>query len=165
MIERLRGKSTSPQPSGRAMPSRRANRTYEFASNSLNAEEVDFVSAAEILVEPCNGGARRGVFADLAFVERLHLERSGLRVEFSLRRAFLLIDDGGTGKLERNPDWARFPASGNIFYVTHEAAPQAITVCVNPQDGRTGVSALSSASRLPASAATGALSRSRTRLR
>jgi hypothetical protein len=44
MIERLRGKPTSPRPAGRATPSRRANRTYEFTANSLNADEVDFVS-------------------------------------------------------------------------------------------------------------------------
>jgi hypothetical protein len=142
MIERLRGQSSSPAPARRATPPGRVNRTYEFTANSLNAVEVDFVSAAEILVEPRNGGARRGVFVDLAFVERLHVETSGLRVEFSLRQAFLSIDDGGTGKLERNPDWARFAESSNIYYVTYKPVPQAITVCVTPPAGRTGISAL-----------------------
>jgi hypothetical protein len=145
MIERLRGKSTSPQPAGRTASPRRANRAYEFTANSLNADEVDFVSAAEILVERSNGGARRGVFVDLAFVERLHVETRGLRVEFSLRQAFLSIDDSGTGKLERNPEWARFAENSNIsniYYISYKLAPQAITVCINPQDGRTGISAL-----------------------
>jgi hypothetical protein len=144
MIERLRGQSTSPQPAGRATPSRRAKRTYEFSANSLNADEVDFVSAAEILVEPSKGDERRGGFVDLVFVERLHVDTSRFRVEFSLRQAFLSIDDGGTGKLERNPDWARFAESSDIYYITFKSPPPppAITVCINPEDGRTGISAL-----------------------
>jgi hypothetical protein len=140
MIERLRKRvplSTNHIPAaGKKKP------TPDFDSRPHNLAEVDFVSAAEVLVEPPKGDELRSVFAHLSFVERLYVESTMGRVEFSVRRASLSIDDGGTGKLVRNDEWAHFSMSGTVYYVSYRPFPYAITVCMNPEAGRTGLSGL-----------------------
>ena len=142
MIERLRKK---PSPSDRAyrMPAtRQSKQVPEFGVRPLNFSDVDYVSAAEILVEPRKGHEPRGVFAHLGFVERLYVTTDTARVEFSVRLAYLSLGDAGTGKLARNPEWERFSTSGSVCYVNYKADPQAITVCISPEPGRTGLSDL-----------------------
>lgn len=90
------------------------------------------------------------MFAHLGFLERLYVQTKtdgagigfGARIEFSIRRAYLSIDSGRAGGLARNPDWAQFPTSGSVYYVIAKAAPHAITICINPQPGQTGLSDL-----------------------
>jgi hypothetical protein len=160
MIERLRYRSS---PSGRAYrppTPRQAKRAYEFGAledvnyratighnwppevRPLNFSDVDYVSLAEILVEPRKGHEPRGVFARLSFVERLYVTTNTARVEFSVRLAYLSLSDAGAGKLARNPEWERFLTSGSVCYVHYKADPEAITICIGPEPGQTGLSAL-----------------------
>jgi TIR domain len=143
MIERLRNRSSTSDGVDRTPMSRRSNREPEFRANPHNFPKYDFVTTAEVLVEPHKGQGPRGVFVHLGFLERLYVKTKtdNARVEFSIRRAYLSIDDGA-GKLARNPGWAQFSTSGSVYYVNEKAAPQAITICINPQPGRTGISDL-----------------------
>ena len=144
MIERLRNKSASSDRTNRPPAIRQTNRAPEFNANPHNYPKYDFVTIAEVLVEPHKGNGPRGVFVHLGFLERLYVKTKtdSARVEFSVRRAYLSIDDGGAGKLARNPGWAQFSTSGSVYYVNEKAAPQAITICINSQPGRTGISDL-----------------------
>jgi hypothetical protein len=141
MIERLRRRPLEPNESKAAFL-RKAKRKAELATRPHNFEHVDFVSAAEIAVEPKKGNELRGVFAHISFVERLYLQTPAGRVEFSIRRAYLSIDDGGSGKLRRNEDWVQFSTRGSVYYVTYMSAPSAITVCMNPAPGQKQLSDL-----------------------
>jgi hypothetical protein len=142
MIERLRGKPAPPDGICRTPAPRRPKRTPEFAARALNVSDVDYVSAAEIAIEPHKGDERRGVFAHLGFVERLYVATERGRVEFSVRLAYLSLDDAGKGKLARNPEWERFSTNGSVCYVNLKAEPMAITVCISPEQGRSGLSDL-----------------------
>jgi hypothetical protein len=144
MIERLRNRSPPSDRVNRAPMTRQSNREPEFRANPHNYLKYDFVTTAEVLVEPHKGQGPRGVFVHLGFLERLYVKTNtdSARIEFSIRRAYLSIDDGGAGKLARNPGWAQFLTSGSVYYVNEKAAPQAITICINPQPGRSGISDL-----------------------
>jgi len=144
MIERLRTASAATERGSRAPLARQSKRIPEFGANPHNFPKYDFVASAEVLVEPQKGNLPRGVFVHLGFLERLYVktDTDSARIEFSVRRAYLSIDDGGAGKLKRNLSWAHFPVGGSVYYVNEMAAPQAITICINPQPGRTGISEL-----------------------
>lgn len=144
MIERLRDKSPVSIRTNRALTGRQSNRVPEFSANPHNYPKYDFVAAAEVLVETHKGNRPRGVFVHLGFLERLYVEAKTrkARVEFSIRRAYLSLKGGSAGELTRNPDWAQFSASGSVYYVNEKAAPEAITICINPEPGRTGISDL-----------------------
>jgi hypothetical protein len=141
MIERLRNR---PPKLGTALPqsSPKTRRKTELASRPHNFDQVDFLSSAEIAVEPRKGNELRSVFAHLSFIERLYLQTAIGRVEFSIRRAYLSIGDGGSGKLARNEDWAQFSSRSSVYYVNYRPAPGAITVCVNPVPGQKYLSGL-----------------------
>jgi hypothetical protein len=142
MIERLRYRSSPSDRAYRAPAPRQAKRAYEFGVPPLNFSDVDYVSAAEILIEARKGHEPRGVFADLRFVERLYVITDKARVEFSVRLAYLSLGDSGTKKLARNPEWERFSTNGSVCYVSYKADPEAITVCIRPEPGRTGLAEL-----------------------
>jgi hypothetical protein len=142
MIERSR---PTPAVGGDRTPvTRPVKRTPEFRANPHLYPKYDFLTAGEVLVEPPKGEETRGVFVHLGFLERLYVKTqdgSG-SVEFSVRRADLSIDDGGRGKLGRNPTWEKFSTRDPVYYVTQPAAPEAVTICINPQPGRSGISDL-----------------------
>ncbi|MGA2293282.1 toll/interleukin-1 receptor domain-containing protein, partial [Bradyrhizobium sp.] len=142
MIQRLR----SPPAVGvdRTPMTRPVKRAPEFRANPHLYPKYDFLTAGEILVEPPKGQAMRGVFVHLGFLERLYVktEDGSGSVEFSIRRADLSFDDGGAGKLGRNPAWEKFSTRDPVYYVSRPATPKAVTICINPQPGRTGISDL-----------------------
>ena len=142
MIERLRQRSSViknkqipiVQPA-RPVP------VYDVHPHNFN--EVDFVSAAEVLVEPPEGNKTRAVFAQISFIERLYVRSAMGRVNFGVRRAYLSIDDGGSGKLSRNEEWAdASPNGASVYYVNYRDMPHAITVCINPTPGKKSLSEL-----------------------
>jgi hypothetical protein len=139
MIERLRNGSVARMSTARAR-----KRAFEFGANPHNYPKYDFVTASEVLVEPRKGSEPRGVFVHLGFLERLYVKTKddSARIEFSVRRAYLSIDDGHAGQLAPNPGWAHFRQSESVYYVKDTAAPQAITTCINQKDGQTGLSDL-----------------------
>jgi hypothetical protein len=142
MIERVRKKPSPADRVYRTPSPRQSKRAPEFGVRPLNFTDVDYISAAEILVEPRKGDEPRGVFVHLGFVERLYVMTARGRAEFSIQLAYLSLGDAGTRKLARNPEWERFSTNESVCYVNYKADPEAITICISPKPGRTGLSDL-----------------------
>lgn len=114
----------------------------EFDARAQNYDRVDFVSAAEVVIDQNQDGSDRGVYAQVDFVERLYVESPRARVEFGVRRAFVSVENDGPGSLMR-ADHLRLAATRrNAKFVTLHDAPQAISLCIEPDPGKTSLTEL-----------------------
>jgi hypothetical protein len=135
MIERLR---TVEPPSGVAKISTKApdRKKREFDARAHNFREVDFLSSAEVLIDPPDGTERRSVYAYLEFLPRMYVQASSARIEFGIRRATLSLHDEGDNSIARNEEWVGSASSRNAYYITPRDAPNSLAVCVDPTTGQ-----------------------------
>jgi len=134
MVERARRLSKRSLPSHVGSTRKVCKPLPEFNSLPHNIREVDFINEAEVIIDKQNGDQPRAVLAYVGFVEHLYVQTAKARVEFGVRRFFLSIDDGGTGKLER-VDELRTGANRTMRYVKLQRLPNALTVCVTAEGG------------------------------
>jgi Adenylate and Guanylate cyclase catalytic domain len=115
----------------------------EFHAAAQNYDRVDFVSSAEVVIDPPQEGEERGVYAQLDFVERLYVESARARVEFGVRRAYLSVGNDGPGELAR-ADHLRAAAANrrNAQFVSLHEAPEAVSLCIDPELGKTSLAEL-----------------------
>jgi hypothetical protein len=130
-----------PRPvagSERAARSGDINRSrVEFHADAQNYERVDFVSSAEMLIDQQQGGKERGVYAQVEFVERLYVECPRARIEFGVRRAYISVGNEGPGELTRADHLRTAATRRNAQFVSLHEAPTAVSICINPDPGKT----------------------------
>lgn len=142
MLERLRlARNCSEASAARPRPSR-VKRPKEFDVKAHNFETVDLITSSEILVEKPRGQAERAVYAQIGFLERMYVQTSKARVEFGVQRAHLSIESGGRGDLERCHGFSGIPGQKSSYYVALYEKPNAITICMDPSDGKSSLSEL-----------------------
>ena len=110
-----------------------------FDPRAQNCDRIDFVSSAEVVIDQRPDEFERGLYAQVDFVERLYVAmgRAGrARIEFGVRRAFVTIENDGSGKLFRAKTLGTGVTQGNAYFVTFQEAPDAITVCMDPEQGK-----------------------------
>jgi hypothetical protein len=143
MIERLRvlpaGRHVNPVKA----VSSRTKRLLEFDGRAQNYEKVDFVSGGEVVLRRRSTDDQSDVLAHVGFIERLYVQgkRKRGRVEFGVRRAFVSVENSGSGTLSQVDELKRSD-SQSCYYTTLHEAPQAVTVCMDPPVGRTTLAEL-----------------------
>jgi hypothetical protein len=140
IIDRLR---TLPAPTAPIKNSPiRIGKIREFDAAAQNYEKVDFVADSEIVLDQPNQDGQRDILAQIGFVERLYVQGKRGRIEFGVRRAFLSVRIDGPGTLSRIDEFRGGPEGKSVYYTILHEAPDAITVCMDPPDGRSSLSAL-----------------------
>ena len=109
----------------------------EFHAAAQNYDRVDFVSSAEVVIDPKRDERERGVYAQVDFVERLYVETSRARIEFGVRRAYVMVDNEGPGRLARTDHLRGTATHRNARFVSLHDAPEAVSLCIDPDTGRT----------------------------
>ncbi len=141
MIERLR---VLPPPSANTSgrPMVRPRRIKEFDSKAQNYERVDFFTEGEVVLDRPRNNGSRDVLAYVEFIERLYVQGQRGRIEFGVRRAYLTIKDDGSGELSKVDELRNGPDCKTRYYTTLQNAPDAITVCIDPPEGKTSLAEL-----------------------
>jgi class 3 adenylate cyclase len=114
----------------------------EFDANAQNYDRVDFVSSAEVVIDQPQDDKERGVYAQVEFVERLYVESPRARIEFGVRRAYVSIGNGGSGELARSDHLRAAATRRNTQFVFLHDAPDAVSICIDPDIGRTSLAEL-----------------------
>jgi class 3 adenylate cyclase len=114
----------------------------EFHAASQNYDRVDFVSSAEVLIDQHQDGKDRGVYAQIDFIERLYVESARARIEFGVRRAYLSVGNDGPGGLDRADHLRAAATRRNAQFVSLHDAPGAVSLCIDPDPGRTSLADL-----------------------
>ena len=139
MIERrsaLTEKSEPPESK-----SARSQKPREFDAGAYNYENVDFVTDGEVVLGRPSSDGSRDVLAQVEFVERLYVQGQRGRIEFGIRRAFLSVDNTGSGALAKVKE-LRTGELSNCHYITLHEAPGAITVSIDPIPGKSSLAEL-----------------------
>jgi hypothetical protein len=126
-------------------PVLRPRKTMEFDASAQNYERVDFVSNAEVICDQRSNNGEFYILAQIDFVERLYIQSELCRIDFGIRRAFLLITNEGAGQLSKVEELKSRPDSQVSYYVTLHDSPDSIAICMNPSAGKTALAEL----RLP----------------
>ena len=139
MIDRLRalppiGFAIRPLVHGRSV--------REFDAAAHNLENVDFLKSAEVVLDPRKQANEAAIYAQIDFFERLYVQGNRGRIDFGVRRAFLSIANKGPGGLSKVTALKRGSGSLNVYYVTLHEAPKDISICVDPQIGKTAIADL-----------------------
>lgn len=136
MIERLRAIKLLPPPQSTGASTKHRKTKKEFDARAHNFQDVDFLSAAEVVVARGAGITPRPVFAYVCFLPRMYIQATNARIEFGIRRAILSIEDTKRdGGLSQNEDW-RGTKGRNAYYITSRSTPNAITICIDPVAGQ-----------------------------
>jgi class 3 adenylate cyclase len=114
----------------------------EFNARAQNYDRVDFVSSAEVVIDQQPDGFERGLYAQVDFVERLYVATGRARIEFGVRRAFVTVENDGPGKLSRGKSLRTEVTQGNAYFVTLQEAPDAVTICMDPDRGKNSLAEL-----------------------
>lgn len=141
MIERRRSLPPTSDPADR-VSRRRPSPAKEFSAQAYSYESVDFVTSREVVIDRPNAAKERGVYAQVGFLERLYVEGERSRIEFGVRRAHLSIVNGGPGELSQSDHLRGMAGRYAARYVTRHDAPEAITVSMNPEAGKTTLAEL-----------------------
>jgi len=140
MIDRLR-----LLPKETDSTNRRTVRGYpirEFDAAAHNFENVDFVKTVEVLLDPRADNNECSIYAQIDFFERLYVQGKRGRIDFGVRRAFLSIGKEGPGKLSKVADLKGGSKKQNVYYVTLHDAPDEISICIDPQLGKSAIADL-----------------------
>jgi hypothetical protein len=143
MIERR--PTTEKLPSGsQSVPARRPRSIFraEFDGAAQNYEAVDFIRDAEVVLGRRNDDGERNVLAQIGFIERLYVQGLRGRIEFAVRRAFLAITNHGPGRLSKIDALKSGGSRKDARYVGLHEAPDAITVCMDPQNDKSALGEL-----------------------
>jgi class 3 adenylate cyclase len=114
----------------------------EFHAAAQNYDRVDFVSSAEVFIDQHQDGKERGVYAQVYFVERLYVESPRARIEFGVRRAYVSVGNNGSGRLTRADHLRAGPTRRNVQFVSLNDMPEAVSLCIDPDPGRTSLAEL-----------------------
>lgn len=144
MILRRRAMQTALLGNTLASPLRVAPSSKKtFHASAQNFERVDFVTNGVVLVESGPTNDKRSIFAQVDFIERLYIQGESGRIEFGVRRAILSIINNGIGVLSKLDNLRGKFKGHNISYVTLHAAPDAISISIDPVDGKSTLTELS----------------------
>jgi hypothetical protein len=95
-----------------------------------------------VVIDEQQDGKERGVYAQVEFIERLYVESTRARIEFGVRRAYVSVENTGPGALAR-ADHLRAAGTGrNAHFVTLHDTPQAVSLCIDPDPGKTSLAEL-----------------------
>ncbi len=131
MIERrrlLKDEITSTVPAF----DRGGSKKNVFENKAFDYEKVDFITSAELFIDPPNPGNSRRIYAQVDFIERLYVQATNAQIDFGVRRAFLSIYNAGAGNISRL-DGFRSEKSNTGYVILHEH-PNAISVVMHPDD-------------------------------
>jgi hypothetical protein len=140
MIERLRALTISSAPS-KPRPLR-SQTPREFDSRAQNYERVDFVTDGEVVLTRPGTDGYRDVLAHVGFVERLYVQGEHGRIEFGVRRAFILLCNRGHGRLSKIDGLKGHSDRKNVYYIALHDTPLTIAVCMDPLIGQSSLSEL-----------------------
>jgi hypothetical protein len=135
----LTGTEIQSKPSG--IVDTKSRRQFDVAAQ--NYDRVDFVSSAEVVIDQCDEDKERGIYAQVDFIEHLYVESAKARIEFGVRRAIVTVDNDGPGRLVRAEPLRGDMARRNAKFVTLHEAPDAVSICVDPNPGRNSLAELS----------------------
>jgi hypothetical protein len=139
MIERLRILPTPALPASRPVQARKER---EFDSTAQSYERVDFLSDGEVVLGRPKADGWRDVLAHVGFVERLYIRGEQSRVEFGVRRAFVSVASNTSGVLSKLDELRDGNDQRNFRYVPWRDAPYAITICIDPPEGKLSLAEL-----------------------
>jgi class 3 adenylate cyclase len=114
----------------------------EFHAAAQNYDRVDFVSSAEVVIDRHQHDGVRGVYAQIDFIERLYVESARARIEFGVRRAYVLVGNDGPGGLARTDHLRAAATRRNVRFVSLHDEPEAVSLCIDPDPGRTSLADL-----------------------
>jgi hypothetical protein len=138
MLERKRNlQVTLPSSTGRT--SRRAS---DFYARAHNYREVDFVSNADVVLDPPLAN-ERCLRAQFDFVEHLYVQGKFGRFDFGVQRAYISISNEGPGALTKVDQLKGAGQAKNASYRTLLEAPDAITVCIDPSPDKSSLGEIS----------------------
>lgn len=138
MITRLRELAARPAPQ---TPTLRPQIHRELDPNAQNFEHVDFIKSAEVVFEHAQDGNSGRVLAQVSFVERLYVQGTTAKIQFAVRRAFLSLSNRGQGEI-RKADSLK-SGTESAYYVTMHAAPDSLSVCIDPAPNQSSLADLS----------------------
>ncbi len=139
ILERRRDLAGQPAAAERPSPRRRTAAEPEFSRSVQDFEKVDFVSNEEVVIDRQAGE----VYAQVDFVERLAVASSkGNSIVFSVRQAYLNVENHGPGCLSQADDLRDPNSRQNAFFVRLYDLPNAISICIDPVSGKTGLAEL-----------------------
>ena len=95
-----------------------------------------------MVVDQEQDGNERGVYAQIDFVDRLYVESARARIEFGVRRAYLSVANEGPGRLARSDHSHVTAARRNAQFVSLHDAPEAVSLCIDPDVGKTSLAEL-----------------------
>jgi TIR domain len=139
----LRRRSLASDKAARPSPFRSTGAPLgrkEFNSSAQNYEKVDFVKEVELIFSRTSNRESSLVLGQADFVERLFVQSGTARIEFGVRRAFIMLRNSGKGLL------SKIDALRNgldAYYVTRHEDPEAICICMNPPIGKRSLAELS----------------------
>lgn len=105
-----------------------------FENKAFDYEKVDFITSAELLIDPPSPGNSRRIYAQVDFIERLYVQATNAQIDFGVRRAFLSIYNAGGGNISRL-DGFRSEKSSTGYVILHEH-PNAISVVMHPDNAK-----------------------------
>jgi hypothetical protein len=141
MIERAR----TTRPSGDApdlSKPRQPRPLREFRGVPHNYSDVDFVSTGEVVLRRRDASAI-DIYAQIDFIERLYVQGQYGRVEFGVRRAYLLLESDESGKLSRSRELSSSRESWAYYVKMQDAKIDTIGICIDPTPGKVTLSDLS----------------------
>jgi hypothetical protein len=144
ILERRRGEMLHPAGPLRPSPQpRTAVDPLEHTRSIQDFEKVDFVTDDEVVIDRAQQAQARGVYAQVDFAERLCVEASnGSSVIFSVKQAYLTVENHGPGKLTQAENLRSSENSQNAFFVRLYDVPHAIAICIDPVTRKTGLGEL-----------------------
>jgi hypothetical protein len=139
MIERLRSlKEAVPTPAAALLASRpvRPGKKKKFEASALNYERVDLLADGEVALNRHSDHV--DVLAYLSFIGRLYVQGRRGCIEFGVRRAFLSVVSAVPG-LAKVDELRGGKDCRNVRYVPLRDAPRAVTICIDPQPGKSSL--------------------------
>jgi len=135
MIDRLRQLPTTPERSAPARRHTRVGGPREFSARAEDYAEVDFLRSFEVRVDRAQNERKRGVYAQVDFVERLFVKASKAYIEFGVRHAILSVASADPRQLRRL-DGFHVQDVDRAAYVSLQDMPEAVSVAMYASPGR-----------------------------
>jgi len=82
------------------------------------------------------------IYAQVEFVPRLYIQHEESRIDFGVRRAFLSISSKQPDGVSKINDGSGPDPRRSSYYVTLLDHPEATTICMNPEEGRSSLEEL-----------------------
>jgi hypothetical protein len=143
ILERRRDLTGSASTGERPLSPKRTAAEWRYTRSIQEFEKVDFISDEEVVIDQARDGQPRGIYAQIDFAERLSVEGNhGNNIVFSVRQAYLTVENEGPGELFQADDLRDPHGQQNAFFVRMYDAPHAISICIDPAPGKIGLAEL-----------------------